>query len=441
MSDFMMDDDEEYEEFEYSGEIGSEPDVDLENQYYNSKALKEHEPLKALESFQKVIDLEDSNKGDWGFKALKQMIKLNFRLKNYDEMLRCYKQLLTYLKSAVTRNYSEKSINSILDHISSSDNMEMLEEFYETTLEALKLMRNDRLWFKTNCKLGKLYYDQQEYAKVARICRQLRDSCLTEEGEDDVNKGTQLMEVYALEIQMYSAQKNNKALKRVYEQSLHVKSAIPHPLIMGIIRECGGKMHLRENLFDEAHTDFFEAFKNYDESGSPRRITCLKYLVLANLLMKSDINPFDSQEAKAYKNDPEIIAMTDLIAAYQEHDIEKFENILRKPQNCLMNDDFIREHVEILLRNVRTEILRKILAPFVSVKIENIASRLNTTYTEVVALLKKSILDKELVGLIDEPKKIFYTENYLLQNSAESSQLDLLKSIKQLASVCETKCY
>jgi len=34
--------------------------------------------------------------------------------------------------------------------------------------------------------------------------------------------------------------------------------------------ECGGKMHLREGEFSKAHTDFFEAFKNYDESGSRR---------------------------------------------------------------------------------------------------------------------------------------------------------------------------
>ena len=57
--------------------------------------------------------------------------------------------------------------------------------------------------------------------------------------------GTQLLEVYALEIQMYTAQKNNKKLKALYDQSLHIKSAIPHPLILGVIRECGGKMHLR----------------------------------------------------------------------------------------------------------------------------------------------------------------------------------------------------
>lgn len=34
--------------------------------------------------------------------------------------------------------------------------------------------------------------------------------------------------------------------------------------------ECGGKMHLREGEYEKAHTDFFEAFKNYDESGSQR---------------------------------------------------------------------------------------------------------------------------------------------------------------------------
>ena len=35
-------------------------------------------------------------------------------------MMDRYKQLLSYIKSAVTRNYSEKSINAILDYISTS---------------------------------------------------------------------------------------------------------------------------------------------------------------------------------------------------------------------------------------------------------------------------------------------------------------------------------
>jgi hypothetical protein len=30
--------------------------------------------------------------------------------------------------------------------------MELLQEFYETTLEALRDAKNERLWFKTNTK-------------------------------------------------------------------------------------------------------------------------------------------------------------------------------------------------------------------------------------------------------------------------------------------------
>lgn len=58
----------------------------------------------------------------------------------YDEMLKYYRQLLTYIKSAVTKNYSEKSINSILDYISTSKQMDLLQVFYETTLDALKVL-------------------------------------------------------------------------------------------------------------------------------------------------------------------------------------------------------------------------------------------------------------------------------------------------------------
>lgn len=48
-----------------------------------------------------------------------------------------------------------------------------------------------------------------------------------------------MLEVLALEIQMYTEQKNNKKLKQLYEKSLRVRSAVPHPLIMSHIRECG----------------------------------------------------------------------------------------------------------------------------------------------------------------------------------------------------------
>lgn len=73
-------------------------------------------------------------------------------------------------------------------------------------------------------------------------------------------------------------------------------------------------------------------------------------------LMKSGINPFDSQEAKPYKNDPEILAMTNLVVSYQNNDINQFESILKQNRNNIMDDPFIREHIEDLLRNIRTQV-------------------------------------------------------------------------------------
>jgi COP9 signalosome complex subunit 2 len=89
---------------------------------------------------------------------------------------------LAYIKSAVTRNVSEKSINSILDYISTSKQMGLLQNFYETTLGALKETKNERLWFKTNLKLGKLYEEQQDYVKLQKILKELHKSCQTSEG-------------------------------------------------------------------------------------------------------------------------------------------------------------------------------------------------------------------------------------------------------------------
>lgn len=49
------------------------------------------------------------------------------------------------------------------------------------------------------------------------MLRELHRSCQTEEGGDDMKKGTQLLEIYALEIQLHSEQRNSKKLKELYQ--------------------------------------------------------------------------------------------------------------------------------------------------------------------------------------------------------------------------------
>ena len=83
-----------------------------------------------------------------GFKALKQSTKLLFLvLRRQADALKTYTELLSYTKSAVTRNYAEKTINSILDYVgggkSGPVDVNILERFYEATKTSLAEAKND----------------------------------------------------------------------------------------------------------------------------------------------------------------------------------------------------------------------------------------------------------------------------------------------------------
>lgn len=369
--------------------------------------LESGDDAGALASFDAVISME-REKGEWGFKALKQIVKILFKTGKTETMLARYKELLSYVNEAVTKNESEKTLNTILDIIGANNDMVFLQEFYETTLKKLEETKNERLWFKTNLKLCKLLFDAKDFPRTQLILRELHKSCQNEDGSLDERKGTQLLEVYSVEIQMYSVTKNTQKLKDLYHKALQVTSAIPHPRILGIIRECGGKMYMAERNWANAATDFFEAFKSFDEAGSDRRTQCLKYLVLANMLMESEVDPFDAQEVKPYRNDPEVTVVRALVEAYQRNDIAGFEALLKTHRERVMKDDFIRDYIEDLLKNIRTQVLVKLIKPYTRIQISFISDELNIPESDVEALVVALVLDGRIDAKIDQCARVVY---------------------------------
>lgn len=307
-----------------------------------------------------------------------------------------------------------------------------MEEFYSKTLESFQSTNNERLWLKTNIKLARLWLDQKNYRQLTNKLRELHQACQKEDGTDDPSKGTYSLEVYALEILMLAETRNNKRLKVLYQKALKVRSAVPHPNIMGIIRECGGKMHMSEENWKEAQSDFFESFRNYDEAGSLQRIQVLKYLVLTTMLMGSNINPFDSPETKAYQNDPRISAMTDLVDAYQRDELTRYEKILQTNQDVTA-DPFIAENIDEVTRNMRTKGVLKLVAPYTRFTMEFVAKRLKISVPEVQDIVSFLILDGKLKakvnqtnGTVEKDKAV--DEERLAAVDAWSSAIDSLWS-------------
>ena len=484
---------EEYS-FEYSDASQDEElvDADVENQYYAAKdALDTGDLTGASAGFTAILGLE-AEKGEWGFKALKQLVKLHARQEQYGDMMARYRDLLGYTEAAVTKTVGEKGVVSVLDELGGQlhgASPGHLEQIYETTLECLPGQTNERLWATTSLKLGHLHLETRNYDRLAKLLRELTRYCMLPSNgsmggggggggfldaaatagipggsgaaagggmggdhplllDDDVpfecfdpRKGAQLLEVQALTIQLHTAVKDNRKLRRIYERSLQIRSVIPHPRIMGVIRECGGKMHLAERDWDKARADFFEAFRNYDEAGAPRRLHCLKCVVLCNMLMESQINVFDSHEAKAYEQDPEIVAMVALVAAYESGSLRDFERILASRRPLLLapgkrnpssggggsgdrdsssisssrsssssssiaagggGDDVVTALVGDLLRMMRTSVLLKMIQPYSRLALPFISSELGVPEDEVERLVAALILDERICGRIDQ---------------------------------------
>eukprot|EP00970_Alexandrium_tamarense_P017778 scaffold11234_cov142-Alexandrium_tamarense.AAC.1 len=146
---------------------------------------------------------------------------------------------------------------------------------------------------------------------------------------------------------------------------------------------------------------------------------------MASMLHASSINPFDSHEARAHREDPEIVAMTTLVDAFHNDDIRKFEKILNKNEGRVMDDEFVKEHVSDLLRTLRTQVILNTFEPYTRIRLERISKDLNGIPIEdVESLLVSLILDEKLEGRIDQVSGILVKTNQSVGGGGASSRGD-----------------
>jgi COP9 signalosome complex subunit 2 len=252
-----------------------------ENAYYNSKGLRETDLQEAADAFEQVIIQEQEELaskssakkyGQWSYKSMKQLVKLQLRTGNADEMMRNYNRLLECIAEGdVSPSAIEKGINGMLERVASllqgggstrmqsssgttstMDPQKLALAIYDSTLRVFHPTTgscpNERLWFKTNLKFGQLLYEMNETTKLQHVLRDLKvvqqhQDCnsMGDTSGNNFGSSTQSMEIYALQIQLYSRQKDNKKLREVFNKAMGVRGGIPHPRTLALIQELGGK--------------------------------------------------------------------------------------------------------------------------------------------------------------------------------------------------------
>jgi len=247
---------------------------------------------------------------------------------------------------------------------------------------------------------------KERYREAQRLLDRIHDRCKLPDGRDDAKaKGSELIEIYALELKIAAITKNALRLRELYEKTKNLTAAVKNPKSQSIIKECWGKMFGDEGQWSRAYTEFYSAFTSYQEAGDPDAAKqCLKYVVVANMLAKADLNPFAAREAKVYQNDPEITPIVALRAAYEKRDVEAFSQ-------CLIDfnrtaDAYIRSHMETTVEEFHRLTLLNILKSYRRISIQELANKLMIPSEKVEEMLVQLILDGKLDGKIDQVKGI-----------------------------------
>ena len=399
-----------------------EAQVLIENTFYEAEDDSKKNPKRALEGFLRVLDLESSKPIEdqqFRFKSLKNVIILECQFEEYEKMCSHLGSIISMIDN-VARNDATEAINQILDTSSKITDSHYSMKVLTMTIDKLKESKNFRLLFNTNSRLAKYYLDKGELEKAETSIKELISYCLLPDGSEDPNKKSSLIEAYSLEMSLCAVNKNSRRMKVLYKKAEALKADVSDPRIIGVIKESGSAMYMGEKQWDKALSEQFLAFKYYQEIGNPRAKIVLKHLAMTSILANSNINPFHSQEAKVYKDDPEIIAMMQLRLAYESNNMNEVQRIITDKKVNIADDPFINEYMEDFLRGIRLNVLVNKLKPYRNVSLKFLASELKITVKDVVSLVVQLVMEDKINAKIDQVEEFVELERKEDKNKYES---------------------
>lgn len=395
MSDSDAYSSEESYEFEFEDEnedIAEDqvPDSNLENKYYCAKGLKDDSTAIAIQELETLLHTEASSLDDytWCFRSCKQLMKLYYKEGQLDKVLETVLRL-TKLAPHVGSVYAEESIGRLLASYGASADLSFVKKFHDIILSYVQRDNSSsstRIWLKIHISKASLLLEDGELDEANNLIKDIKLQ-LNEASENVQNAFG--IECLALEIEYYSrllVPDNLTELQTLYHQSMEMSTALTHPRITGVIRECGGKVFFYLSNFERARLEFYDSFKSYDEAGSNHKKKILKYLAVCSLTVENEVDPFESHETQLYAQLPEYSDLIFMIKQYDDLDLDGYDRAVAKVQqndSFLGSDDIFRRSAELIKHNLRSKILTNLLKSYKTIRFESIMDSLHISQAEL----------------------------------------------------------
>lgn len=367
---YLMSDSEEYvSEESYEFEFEDDDDVSvpgsdmnedadddqlLQNEYYRAKSFKDDDTQVAIEKLTKLTQRDaTADTIPWIYKSTKQIAKIHFADHQLDQCLIYLNKLKQLLPSMTNIQYLDESINKTFINYGNVKDDGFRLKLYQFILDFIAIIgsrpSNDRLWIKSMLNQFSILLEQNELDKCATMIDELN---IKLDQVSEITRNSYSLEVIAGEIELMSLYKtvDMHRLRYLYNKSLTIVSPVTHPRIVGIIKECGGKLEFSKGRYEESRSNFYDGFKSFDESGSSEKDRCFKYLILLSLITDSEFNPFESQETQHYAQEEGFEELKLMIECYTELDLNGYKKIFQdlNPNFELVNDPIFSKSISLI---------------------------------------------------------------------------------------------
>ncbi|CAL1292657.1 unnamed protein product [Larinioides sclopetarius] len=276
-------------------------------------------------------------------------------------------------------------------------------------------------------RLIALYYDTHRYSDAL----QLGSGLLKElKKMDDKNL---LVEVQLLESKVYHALSNLPKARAALTSARTTANAIYcPPKLQAALDLQSGILHAAdEKDFKTAYSYFYEAFEGYDSVDSPKAMQALKYMLLSKIMLNQaeEVSSIIIGKLVLKYAGPEVDAMKAVAQASRKRSMADFQQALVKFRKELVEDPFIKSHLNTLYDTMLEQNLCRIIEPFSRVQVSHIAKIINLPVDQVEKKLSQMILDKKFNGILDQGEGVLIIFEDTPINETYEKTLETIQSL------------
>lgn len=363
-----------------------------------------------------------------GYKSLKKLCKYYAKAGDGEKLSGHYEELLKYLDVPSVAQV-EKGILGILDTANCLSRSER-EGLIDRTISAVGDRSTlSRVWLKLRIRKAQLMVDEGKYEEVEPVLAELVRGCFLDDGREDPMKTHLLIELYGLQVQVYSRTNNMRKLQQLCGRINFSDRSISNPRVLGVVMESSGRVRMCNADYTGAKNDFFDAFKSMDEIGDSERVNALKYTVLAHMLSGSRIDLFQAQEVKSYQTHPDICGVYRVYEAFNGYNIGAFRTALDATGSGFADLSGVKEYIPQLFEKVRANAIVRLCKCYKRMKLSFLASELGLDEASTELLVLGMIFDGSLKAKINQ------FERYVVVSEAETLVTRKYVAIADLGSV------